>query len=203
MSIALLMLMLLFMALYIGYQRKVLGRAIAALAVLGALALLFANNLHYLNWRINSLEIKQYSGPQDDNNGFALRTVTWTSAVELIADRPLLGYGLRGANDALVEKYREKDFQRGIPERYNSHNQFLETWLESGAVGLLLLLSLLGIVFIASLRRRSFLLSLAVVHFVLVSMVEGTLEIQQQFTFYLLFIFLFYYHYFDNNRKPA
>lgn len=199
MSLVLAILLCVFMTVYIGYRRQALLKTFVILCVAAGVAWTVGRNLGYLNWRIQSTKWKAYSGPQDDNNGLALRITTWTSALELIKERPLLGYGLQGSEDALVEKYREKNFQPGIPEKYNSHNQFLETTLRSGAIGLLLLLLLTAIAFFTALRKRAMLQGIMVLHFVLASMVETTLEYQQELVFYLFFIFLFYYHCPSNN----
>ncbi|MEP7259108.1 MAG: O-antigen ligase family protein [Flavitalea sp.] len=195
MSLGLLILLILFMALYIGYKKQALLKALGLFALCIATAWILAQNLGYLKWRIASTEWKTYSGAADNNNGLSLRRTTWTSALELIKEKPLLGYGLRGANEALVEKYKEKKFEMGIPEKYNAHNQFLETTLKSGLIGLALLLLVIGIPFIGAIRQGKFLLTMMIIHFLLVSMVEGTLEIQQEFIFYLFFIFFFHYHY--------
>lgn len=203
MSLALLFLLIVFMALYIGYKRKVLIYTLSVMILLMISGWFLTQKFHYLSWRINTTELKKYSGSEDDNNGLALRVTTWISAVELIKEKPLLGYGLRGANEALVSRYREIDFQPGIAERFNSHNQFMETTLRSGIIGLILLLAVLAVPFISAIRQNKFLLTLMIVHFVLVSMVEGTLEIQQEFSFYLFFIFLFHCHYFRNNAKTT
>jgi O-antigen ligase len=200
-SLALVLVLILFMAFYIGYRNKILFRTFILLAFTIILSAVLARNLDYLNWRISGLKFKEYTGPDDNQNGFALRLTTWQSAIELISEKPILGYGLKGANDALVEKYEEKNFTMGIPERYNSHNQFLETTLKSGIIGLVLLLLLIGVPLVSSIRKQQFLLTIMILHFVLVSMVEGTMEIQQELIFYWFFIFLFYYHYPTVNKK--
>jgi O-antigen ligase len=203
MSLVLLFLLIFFMSLYIGYRKKALVYTSLIMILLIISGWFLTQKFGYLNWRIRSTEFKQYSGSQDDNNGLALRITTWTTALNLIKEKPILGYGLKGANEALVERYKQIDFTPGITERYNSHNQFMETTLRSGVVGLLLLLAIIAVPFISSIRKGKFLLTVMVLHFVLVSMVEGTLEIQQEFSFYLFFIFLFHYHYFNTNRKYA
>lgn len=200
MSLALFALLIVFMSLYIGYKKKVLIYTFPVLIALAISGILLTQKLGYLTWRITSTELKQYSGKEDDNNGLALRITTWTAALDLIKEKPMLGYGLKGANEALVERYKQIDFAPGIAERYNSHNQFMETTLRSGIIGLLLLVIIMAVPFISSVKQHKLLLALMVSHFVLVSMVEGTLEIQQEFSFYLFFIFLFHYHYFSKRK---
>jgi len=194
-SLALGMVFLVFIVLYISWLRKSLFKGLLVIVVAGIAAIALVKNLPYLQWRIAELKFKKWAGPQDDQNGLALRIMTWESAVELIREKPVLGYGLKGANEALVNKYIEKNFEMGIPDRYNSHNQFLETTLKCGLVGLALLLTLIIIPFRTALSNQKFLLTLMLVHFILVSLVEGTMEIQQELTFYWFFIFFFYYHY--------
>src|SRR5690606_8612532 len=130
MSLALAVLFILSFSIYIAVKKGVLFPVVLALLLAGSAAVMLAKNLHYLNWRISSTEFKTWSGPEDNNNGLAIRLTTWQSAVELIRDRPLLGYGLKGANESLVAKFHEKKFEVAIPEKYNSHNQFLETTLK-------------------------------------------------------------------------
>lgn len=193
-SLALIIVFTIVMALYIGRKKKSLLKAALVLGVIGLTSVILVKNLHYLNWRIAETRLKPYSGPEDNNNGLALRIATWSSALELIGERPLLGYGLKGANEALVEKYIEKKFEAGIPEKYNSHNQFLEIALKSGVVGLLLFLTMLSALAVPAWKGSNFLLKFTLIHFVLVSMVEGTLEVQQELVFYMFFMLLFYYH---------
>lgn len=200
-SLALITLFLLLMVLYIGRKRKSLIKAVLILGLTGIVSVVLVKNLHYLNWRIAETKLKRYSGSQDDQNGLALRITTWTTAIELIKERPLLGYGLKGTNDALLEKYIEKKFNMGIPERYNSHNQFLEITLKSGLIGLLIFLTMMGVLFFSALRRADFLLMFTLIHFILVSQVEGTLEVQQELTFYTFFLLLFYYHPINRSLK--
>jgi O-antigen ligase len=203
-SYALFVVMIVFMTIYIGYIKKMLYKSLLIIVIAGAAVALLTENLYYLRWRLSELEFKKYEGPQDNQNGLAVRMVTWQSAAELIKDRPVLGYGLKGAGDELVKKYREKDFQIGIPERFNSHNQYMETALRSGLIGLVVLLLLLYFPLRTGIREKKLLLVLIVLHFMLVSMVEGILEYQQELVFYWFFILLFYYHYPQHtNRQQA
>lgn len=202
-SLVLFILMAIFMCLYIGYKRKMLLKSLLVMVMLAGCIVLLTENLYYLRWRFSELQLKKYEGSQDDQNGLAVRRVTWQSALELIEKRPVLGYGLKGAGDALVEKYKEKDFQVGIPLRFNSHNQYMETTLRSGLIGLAFLLLLLYFPLRSAIRERRLLLLLIVLHFMLVSLVEGILEYQQELVFYWFFILLFYFHYPDGKTKET
>lgn len=195
MGIFVFLLMILALLVYIGYTKKALLKSLLVILVFGGIVYYLSDNLYYLRWRLSELALKEYSGSVDDQNGLAVRRLTWTSAAELWKDRPVLGYGLKGAGDALVKKYEEKHFQLGIPERYNSHNQYLETAIRSGLIGLLILLTMIFIPLRSAIKEQKSLLLLILLHFMTVCVVETAMEYQQELTFYWFFIFLFYYHY--------
>ncbi|MDF2190805.1 O-antigen ligase family protein [Paraflavitalea sp. CAU 1676] len=208
MGIFVFLLVMLSLLIYIGYRKKALLKSLLVIIVMGGVVFFLSDNLYYLRWRLSELRLNKYTGSVDDQNGLAVRRLTWESALELWKERPVLGYGLKGAGDALVKKYEEKHFQLGVPERYNSHNQYLETAIRSGAIGLLILLALIAIPLWSAIRQKKTLLLLVILHFMLVCLVETAMEYQQELTFYWFFIFLFYYHYpfpgVEGNRpKPA
>lgn len=70
------------------------------------------------------------------------RWLTWKAAVMAIEEAPLLGYGIGDARDVLVAKFKElgPDYENHVRHRYNAHNQFLQTWLETGVIGVFILL---------------------------------------------------------------
>ena len=76
------------------------------------------------------------------------RLVFWQAAEEPIKARPLLGYGMSRAQEEFTRVFIEK-----VPEDYqnewrnhigaiDSHNQYIQTQLEFGMIGLLLLLAI-------------------------------------------------------------
>lgn len=78
-----------------------------------------------------------------------LRFCYWHSALDLIKDRPILGYGISNAQEQFDEvnmRYIQKEneyFWRVVNTHYvDSHNQYLQTMLEFGLVGLLFLLTI-------------------------------------------------------------
>lgn len=68
-----------------------------------------------------------------------LRVVLWEEAIDLIRERPLLGYGFgRGINRrVLTNEFSNRAL-------WHSHNLFLDVLLQAGAPGLILLLGLLA-----------------------------------------------------------
>lgn len=180
--------------LALGYLRGYFFRSLLIILVVLGAGFFAVQNMHYLNWRINTTEFKTYSGPEDDNNGIAIRLFMWERALELIEERPLLGYGLRGARLELLESYRKNNFDLGVRGYYHSHSQYLESSLMAGIPATILLICFIAMAFRKAISRKNFLLMLMVSHFMIQSIFEATFEVQHELVFYTFFIFLFYFH---------
>lgn len=82
------------------------------------------------------------------------REVMWPCGMELIKGHELVGWGCDGYWEELRERYRAHDFAEGYePERYNTHNMYLETVLMTGFVGLAVLLAMVAVPFAAAFVR--------------------------------------------------
>lgn len=194
MLIAIMLLMLLFLILY-STKFKKLYITIPIVVIVCVSTLFLARKLTYLKFRLDVTELKMYSGTQDDQNGLAARLIMWQSAVELIKKRPIQGYGLAGSKELLKKKYEDKNFILGVTEKYNVHNQYLETCLNSGFIGLLLFLWLILKPLASAFKERKILLLILLLHYMLASLVESALTVQKELIFFWFFIWLFYFHF--------
>ncbi|WP_299434105.1 O-antigen ligase family protein [uncultured Aquimarina sp.] len=70
------------------------------------------------------------------------RLLSWDASIKLIEEAPLLGYGIGDANDVLIKKYKELGYTYNFENKYNAHNQFLQTLLQTGVLGLGILVSI-------------------------------------------------------------
>jgi O-antigen ligase len=148
----------------------------------------------YVNARVHETQIKEYTGSTDDQNGLAVRGVLWESSWDLIRSRPLLGWGRYGAPEYLQKKYVQLGFKEGAKENYNSHNQYLYTWLCYGFLGLCILLFYAGSLVTYFSRNRNFLGICLMVLFILANITECMLEVQKGIVFFFLFGNLFLFH---------
>lgn len=80
------------------------------------------------------------------------RAITWDSSTHLIAKHPVLGSGVGDTREALIGQYYIDGFIDTAYEGFNSHNQYLDTWIGVGIVGVLLLLCLLVLPVIAGFK---------------------------------------------------
>jgi len=159
--------------------------------------------LPYVYSRITETQLKQYGGVQDDQNGFAVRRLLWEESWKLIKEHPFTGMGYYYAHDNLREQYREAGFDEGVKLNYNSHNQYLFTWLCYGIVGILLLLSFLLQFLLTAYRKKEF-LGVYIMLMLMVSMLtDCMLEIQKGIVLLMLFAGVFVFNVGSSKTKDA
>jgi len=180
--------------LMLGYVKGFFIRSIVITSLVVVAGIAAITQLPYLKWRIAATELKMYQGEQDNQNGLAIRLYMWKTVSELIAERPVMGYGVRGGRVATLKRFQDDGFEMGVKGDYHSHNQYLESILMAGIPGLMLLLSMMFTVLRRAFSTKNFLLLLTVIHFMSQSIFESTFEVQHELVFYIFFIFLFYYH---------
>ena len=78
-----------------------------------------------------------------ESNSIGDRMTIWKNTIELIQDRPLLGFGTGGFEEAYSEKIKDNpDWEKQL--KHDPHNQFLKIWAEMGIFGLMVFLSMLA-----------------------------------------------------------
>jgi hypothetical protein len=106
----------------------------------------------------------------------------------------MLGWGHNNAQAFLQKKYQESGFKVGVKENYNSHDQYLYTWLCYGLVGLsILLIYTMNLLFFFS-REGNFLGICLVLLFIFANTTECMLEVQKGIVFFFLFGNLLLFH---------
>lgn len=76
-------------------------------------------------------KFKEILNSQDAQTPFH-REVLWQSAVNLIKDRPVLGYGLGGAEKILTQEAQDNGIALAVQRNLNAHNQYLQSILDNG-----------------------------------------------------------------------
>jgi|GEM_PF-4213066 Lipid A core - O-antigen ligase and related enzymes len=90
----------------------------------------------------------------DSNESLKARLRIYVVSLDLIKERPLLGYGMGGDREVLAAEYERRGMYDEAEGRYNAHNQFLQTLLEVGVIGLATLAILLFTVIKQSRNKR-------------------------------------------------
>lgn len=118
--------------------------------------IVFINNPHFLKEpTLNSVSVGSIDRadlPITEKD----RWLAWKAAIQVIEEAPLLGYGIGDAKEVLIDKYKELGplYESHVKYRYNAHNQFLQTWLETGVLGVFMLIFIFT--WLAFYMRRSF-----------------------------------------------
>ncbi|MCR4658762.1 MAG: O-antigen ligase family protein [Bacteroidales bacterium] len=63
-------------------------------------------------------------------------------SLDAVKKQPLIGYGVGDYRRCLVDQYDENGWEYGVGAEFNAHNQYMETMLSVGAIGLLLFLAM-------------------------------------------------------------
>ncbi|GAB4405606.1 MAG: hypothetical protein OHK0039_06750 [Bacteroidia bacterium] len=117
-------------------------------------------------------------------SGTAVRVYIWDAALEQLRKTPFLGYGTGDELAVLQEVYREDGFLRPT---MNAHNQYLQSALALGLVGVVCLL----LVFVPLIRlawqHRNGLLAFVLLLFAVSCLTEAMLERQLELTFFAFF----------------
>ena len=144
------------------YIANVMGKLKWAIG-LGILAsLTLISTLSYFPSVVNRIESSykyatgKYSIDVEKTESTASRILMWETAVELIKEKPLLGYGTGDVKDVLAQKNKEKGNVDVAQRKMNAHNQFLNSWVALGLFGLLFLVLIFLLPFIFAPQTESF-----------------------------------------------
>jgi O-antigen ligase len=100
---------------------------------------------------------------KDQWNGANFRMAAWRCGWELFKSSPLKGVDIGDKKDALMEKYREKNFQFGLQTEKNVHNNYLDILYSMGVIALAIFLVGWIIFPLANARRKNDQLSVLII----------------------------------------
>lgn len=116
------------------------------------------------------------SGSASDFNSATYRLAEWTCALDVIAQHPVVGVGIGSNKAALLDAYENRGFYEGLKREYNAHNQFLETTIVGGGIGLILLVVLIGGYIWLAYKNQDYFLIAALAFFALSMLTESMFE---------------------------
>jgi O-antigen ligase len=131
--------------------------------------------------------------------GKALRVAIWKCAWDVVKLNPVWGVGTGDVQDNLQESYRINKFDFAyLYNSYNAHNQFLETMLALGVIGLLLLLCSFILPLQWAFKNQNGLYLIFIIFIAANCLTESLFERQKGIVFYAFFNALFLNY---SNRK--
>lgn len=159
------------------------------LLLLGNFAIVFALwNSDFTKQRFQYLTSLEFEFDQKSKwNGSSVRLAQWSCAVEVIKENLIFGVGTGDADQALLEKYKEKNFIFGLEKKYNAHNQYLQTFMAIGILGFLLLVSNFLTSLYLAFQTRTFLFGILILLISLNCLVENMFNLQAGLMFFAFF----------------
>jgi len=130
------------------------------------------------------------------SKNFPSRILIWENSLELIKENFWFGTSPGDAQSHIDKNYlKNKKFTPKEGQEYNSHNQYLQTFVESGFIGFLLLMSIFGGGLIIAYKRKQMLFSMflfiVLLNFFFDSMLNGFAGMVFIFYFFNYFIFIY------------
>jgi len=128
---------------------KLIPNRFKKVAVLSSLVLVFvfgyiAKDTKRFSFFVKNLE--QYSKikehPEIVRESTALRILAWSASIDVIKRNPVFGVGSGDIKGELSKVYAERNYVKPLEMHMNSHNQYLETTVGQGFVGLALLFAM-------------------------------------------------------------
>lgn len=129
----------------------------------------------------------------DGVTGNDVRLIMWTVSAQEFATHPM-GVGTGNLDDHLswqLSKHGQHELARQDEKhtiRYNPHNQFLQTGLETGIIGLLIFMLIIGFSFAFGWKHKNWILVILACNLAFNSLFESMLQRESGIVFYTFWI---------------
>jgi O-antigen ligase len=131
--------------LYFSYLlfREKLYKMLSVVVFLLSSTLLLTSPLVQDRIELGVKEMQHVDPANIESSSMGMRMVLWKHTIELIQDRPLLGFGTGGFEEAYSQKIKDNpEWEKHL--MHDPHNQFLKIWVEMGMFGLMVFLGILA-----------------------------------------------------------
>ena len=160
-----------------------------AIVLIGAISSAFYLFSASINARVNELIS---SSSSETNTSTNIRKEIWSSAASLYLEAPIIGHGTGDVIDELARLSKEKNLGFINKKKLNAHNQYLQTAVALGSIGIITLIAMLILPLYISWKNKYWIY----VFFILLTMTnfltEAMLETQSGVIFYAFFNTLFF-----------
>ncbi|MGE0567348.1 MAG: O-antigen ligase family protein [Bacteroidia bacterium] len=128
---------------------------------------------------------------KESTESSSVRVLIWEECWEIIKENPITGVGVSQVNPILYKSYEEHGITGAFDKKLNAHNQFFQTWIGLGILGLgLLLMQTFGLAAFGWMKRNKVLIYFGLlcgINF----LVESMLQTAAGTVFFVYFLCLF------------
>jgi O-antigen ligase len=136
-------------------------------------------------------------------NGFTTRLAQWECSYIIIKRQPWLGVGIGDTQDELQVEYKKNFLYYSFKDKFNTHNQYFQTTLGLGLVGLTVFLAMLIIPAIIAIRKKSYLYLCFIIIFSACCLTEATFCTQFGLVFYTVLNSFFAFKVLGKEQEPV
>jgi len=177
------------------HRGKIYATILIALLLVG-FSILLPKNERYVRFKgffkAQSEDISNESSlEQKLKSEDAVRLKIWQTIPSVVGKNWLFGLGIGDVRETLAKAYQEKNMDFALNKRLNAHNQYLETYVGLGLIGLSCLLLILGSALWQSIRRRDMVFFLFMLIILINFMFESVLERFFGVLFFVFFLSIF------------
>lgn len=173
-------------------RRRIVGWGILTSTIV-IICLVFVGSDNVRSRFSNLFNKEHYYIGDNSWTNIGVRLTAFNCACEVFANSSLIGTGLGDVQHDLNNCYKENGFLTVIDT--NAHNQYIQTSLGSGVIGLLCLLFVLGYPSINAFREKNYLYLCFIFLFAMCCLTESLLERQQGVMFYAFFNAILFYNF--------
>jgi len=148
-----------------------------------------ANNSRIYNAEYNILDKKVDTTTTESSQA---RILVWTASSKIIKNNFLYGVGTGDIKDELDKMYVKMNMTGAHKERLNAHNQYLQSAISLGILGLISIIAIFLFPFIYSIKEKKYIYSFFLIIVGLNIFVESMFETQAGVMFYAFFNILFF-----------
>jgi O-antigen ligase len=181
------------------YDKKISKKAIIYFLVLMIpfTTVIYTNN--FIQSRFNEIinNTFQKMDQREVRSSTSARKKIWSSSLKLIKEKWITGYGTGLSKKVVQEQFKKDGHDYLIRKNYNSHNQYIQVFLEQGVFGFLLLVFFTFGMLYLSLQQYDFIYALFIVIMILNFMTESILETQSGVIFFAFFNTIFFFQWFN------
>jgi O-antigen ligase len=179
---------------YLGWRQGKRRVVLIGLASLGVfVSLVFFMLPERLQERFTELTQLNYNVQAEsihDFSGLTIRLAEWEGVLVALQGDWLIGHGTGAGKSALMMAYESMGFKVGLEYSYNAHNQFLETALSNGFLGVIMLLLLFVGAFYQARKQQNWLAMWFLIFFFFCIQTESMLIRHRGALFFALYLSL-------------